>query len=281
MYLGGKPPTLEQYNSAARSMGKPEYGQAAPAQRPPTGVPDYATGYDPRSGWDMYPGQEPVYQGPTVPGVSDMLPTTPLGPEDVYNVGGGYEQAYLELQAQELVQQYELTRMQLEQALQLGQSQLAQQLQMHQEALAQELELVRMQLEQQMELGRRELGAGLLETLLDIQRDPFSIVPALQTYGAAGGGTMAPVQAFAETEGAGWPTPYGSLIEQLLGDLVAFAGGSRTAASEQAFGQAQEIAAASQGPEWSFLSPGTEDYPLPIESFPRLTERAGPSSWVR
>lgn len=39
-YLGGRPPTLEQYNSAARSMGKPSYEEhVQAAQQPATGLP--------------------------------------------------------------------------------------------------------------------------------------------------------------------------------------------------------------------------------------------------
>ncbi len=71
--------------------------------------------------------------------------------------------------------------------------------------------------------ARKSTGLGLLGTLIETQRDPFSIVPALQAYSAAGGGVQAPINAFAATGGAGAPSPYGSLVDRLLGDLSTFA----------------------------------------------------------
>ena len=71
-------------------------------------------------------------------------------------------------------------------------------------------------LEQRAELGRLGLGQQLLEHLSGIARDPFSIVPALQAYGVAGGGTLAPAVDLAATGGRGRPSPYGDVYEQLI-----------------------------------------------------------------
>src|SRR3990172_1738130 len=43
----------------------------------------------------------------------------------------------------------------------------------------------------QLKMAQKGLGFSLLDYATGVQRDPFSIVPALQYYGAAGGGTMA------------------------------------------------------------------------------------------
>ena len=110
------------------------------------------------------------------PGLAALFdPNNPF----VYNVGGGYDQAQMNLES--------------------------------------------MRLAQAGELGRRQFGSGLLETLMGVQQDPFSIVPALQAYGAAGGGTLGPVSAFAQSGGAGMPSPYGGLVDRLLADLSSFA----------------------------------------------------------
>ena len=82
--------------------------------------------------------------------------------------------------------------------------------------------LEEIRLAQSMNLARRQMGMGLLGSLFDIQRDPFSIVPALQAYKAGGGGTLAPAAAFAQTGGAGTPSPYGGLVDRLLADLAKF-----------------------------------------------------------
>lgn len=71
--------------------------------------------------------------------------------------------------------------------------------------------------------ARKTAGLDLLTQLLDIQQNPFSIVPALQAFGAAGGGTLAPAVDLARTGGVGRPSPYGSLIDSLLSDLSRFA----------------------------------------------------------
>lgn len=79
------------------------------------------------------------------------------------------------------------------------------------------------QLAQAGELGRRQFGSNLLNQLFSLQQNPFSIVPALQAYGASGGGVLAPATAFAQTGGAGAPSPYGGLVDRLLSDLAGFA----------------------------------------------------------
>ena len=71
--------------------------------------------------------------------------------------------------------------------------------------------------------ARKSTGLGLLDTLINVQQDPFSIVPALMAYKSAGGGVQAPVSAFGATGGAGTPSPYGGLVDRLLGDLSTFA----------------------------------------------------------
>lgn len=83
------------------------------------------------------------------------------------------------------------------------------------------------ELAQQGELARLAMGQQLLAHLSDIQRDPFSIVPALQAYGAAGGGTLAPAADLYASGGRGRPSPYGGLYDLLLAELgrVGTAGG--------------------------------------------------------
>ncbi|KKN82243.1 hypothetical protein LCGC14_0310560 [marine sediment metagenome] len=73
--------------------------------------------------------------------------------------------------------------------------------------------------------GRKSVGLGLLGQLFGVQQDPFSIVPALQAFNAAGGGVQAPVGAFGATGGAGAPSPFGGLVDRLLDDLAGFAAG--------------------------------------------------------
>lgn len=81
-------------------------------------------------------------------------------------------------------------------------------------------------------LGRSQLGLGFLNQMIDVQRDPFSIVPALQAYGGVGGGTLAPNVAFAQTGGAGFPSPYGAIADRLIQGLSQFVGaGSPTEVS--------------------------------------------------
>ncbi len=70
---------------------------------------------------------------------------------------------------------------------------------------------------------RQGFGADLLQQLVGMQNNPFSLVPALQAYGAAGGGTLAPAAAFDATGGAGAPSPYGNLVQELLAGLSDFA----------------------------------------------------------
>ena len=106
------------------------------------------------------------------PGISDMI----------YNVGGGQIQADQALQAQDLAQR--------------------------------------------MELSRLGLAQSLMGQLADMQRDPFSIVPALQAYGAAGGGTLSPIVALANSGGQGMPSPYGSMFDNILKQLGDVAGGN-------------------------------------------------------
>jgi len=112
-------------------------------------------------------------------GIADWMALLDPNNPFVYNVGGGLDQAQMNL----------------------GSAQLA----------------------QAGELGRRQLGMDFLSKLLSIQQDPFSIVPALQAYGASGGGVLAPATAFAQTGGAGTPSPYGGLVDKLLSDLGDFA----------------------------------------------------------
>lgn len=79
---------------------------------------------------------------------------------------------------------------------------------------------------QQAELARQQLGSGFLEQIMDTQRDPFSIVPALQLYGGAGGGTLAPHAALAAGGGAIQQSPYGDIAQKLIDSLAQFTGGA-------------------------------------------------------
>ena len=81
-----------------------------------------------------------------------------------------------------------------------------------------------LQLAQQMEMQRQQVGQSLMGYLTDIARDPFSIVPAMQAYGQAGGGTLAPAVDLAATGGAGRPSPYGEIASRLMRGLSEFAG---------------------------------------------------------
>ena len=100
----------------------------------------------------------------------------------LYNVGGGMDQATLNLQAQQQAAD--------------------------------------------MENVRHQTGFQLLDYLTGLQQNPFSIVPALQAYGAGGGGPMASANAFAQTGGIGNPSPYGAIAQQLIQGLSEFTGGT-------------------------------------------------------
>jgi hypothetical protein len=94
-----------------------------------------------------------------------------------------------------------------------------------------QLDLDAQRLALQSELSRQEFGRSLLQQLLDVQRDPFSIVPALTAFGAGGqaggGGVLAPATDLARTGGAGRPAPaaFGDLASQLLQNAGMFATG--------------------------------------------------------
>lgn len=100
----------------------------------------------------------------------------------IYNVGGGIDQANLQLQEQQLAQL--------------------------------------------MESFRREFGMGLLDRLLEMQKDPFNIVNAVQLAGQSGGGPQGVAGGFAETGGLGTPSPFGDIVSRLLEELGGFAGAS-------------------------------------------------------
>lgn len=76
------------------------------------------------------------------------------------------------------------------------------------------------------EQERRNFGLGLLQELFRVQGDPMSIVPAMQAFGATGGGVNAPASALAQATEAGASnvSPFGSLAQNLLRDLGVFAG---------------------------------------------------------
>lgn len=80
-------------------------------------------------------------------------------------------------------------------------------------------------LAQRMLATQRQTGLGLLDYVTETQRDPFSIVPALQMYGGAGGGTLAPQVALAQSGGLGRPSPYGPIAQNILERLAEFTGG--------------------------------------------------------
>lgn len=80
-------------------------------------------------------------------------------------------------------------------------------------------------LAQQMEGSRNQMGMSLLDYITKVQQDPFSIVPALQMYGQAGGGTLAPAAALAASGGQ-MNSPYGDIAANLIRNLSTFAGGA-------------------------------------------------------
>ena len=86
--------------------------------------------------------------------------------------------------------------------------------------------LAALQASQQAELSRQQVGQGLLGYLTDIQRDPFSIVPAMRAYGATGGGTLGGAAALAASGGRGQPSPYGQVAGNLIRSLSEFSGGT-------------------------------------------------------
>lgn len=86
------------------------------------------------------------------------------------------------------------------------------------------LELRTQELAQQAEFGRAGTAGNLLNTILGIQRDPFSIVPALSLFGAAGGGTRAPANALALTRGEGIAPELGGVVGDLVRELTQFTG---------------------------------------------------------
>jgi len=67
-----------------------------------------------------------------------------------------------------------------------------------------------------MDASRGQLGAGLLDTVTNLMRDPAAGPLGLAAYGAFGGGSQAASQA---TGGAGVPNPYGGLMDKLLAGL--------------------------------------------------------------
>ena len=91
------------------------------------------------------------------------------------------------------------------------------------------------ELAQRMELARQQTALGFLENIMETQRDPFSIVPALQLYGAAGGGTLAPHAALAEGGGAIQQSPYGDIAQQLIESLARFTGGTGTSGPQPTY----------------------------------------------
>lgn len=86
------------------------------------------------------------------------------------------------------------------------------------------LELRTQELAQQAEFGRAGTAGSLLETILGTQRDPFSVVPALSLFGAAGGGTRAPANALALTQGRGIAPELGGIVGDLVRELTQFTG---------------------------------------------------------
>lgn len=86
------------------------------------------------------------------------------------------------------------------------------------------LELRAEQIAQEAEQGRAGIASNLLRDVLDIQRDPFSVVPALQLAGAAGGGTQAPANALALTRGEGIAPDLGGVVGDLVRELTQFTG---------------------------------------------------------
>ena len=88
------------------------------------------------------------------------------------------------------------------------------------------INLQEQQLSQLMESFRREFGMGLLDRLLEIEQNPFSIVNAVRLAGQAGGGPEGIAGGFAATGGLGTPSPFSGLLDRLLEDLGGFAGGN-------------------------------------------------------
>ena len=86
------------------------------------------------------------------------------------------------------------------------------------------LDLRTQELAQQAEFGRAGVTGDLLNTILATQRDPFSIVPALSLFGAAGGGTRAPANALALTQGRGIAPELGGVVGDLVRELTQFTG---------------------------------------------------------
>ncbi len=66
---------------------------------------------------------------------------------------------------------------------------------------------------------QQQFGGGLLQQLMSVQQDPFSIVPALTAFGQGpgAGGVLAPATDLARTGGQGRPAPpiFGELADQL------------------------------------------------------------------
>jgi len=73
--------------------------------------------------------------------------------------------------------------------------------------------------------GQAGIGQGLLGQLTGLQQNSFSVVPALQAYAAAGGGPNAAGQALQESGFTGQPSPYGSVVDQLIKYLSDFSTG--------------------------------------------------------
>ena len=88
------------------------------------------------------------------------------------------------------------------------------------------INLQEQQLSQLMESFRREFGMGLLDRLLEIEQNPFSIVNATRLAAQAGGGPGGIAGGFAATGGLGTPSPFSGLLDRLLEDLGGFAGGN-------------------------------------------------------
>ncbi|KKN40289.1 hypothetical protein LCGC14_0734990 [marine sediment metagenome] len=70
---------------------------------------------------------------------------------------------------------------------------------------------------------QQQFGGGLLQQLMAVQQDPFSIVPALTAFGQGpgAGGVLAGAVDFASTGGQGRPAPpiFGELVDQLTRSL--------------------------------------------------------------
>lgn len=86
-----------------------------------------------------------------------------------------------------------------------------------------QLELAGFQAEEAAFRDRAQGGSTLLDQLVDLQRDPFSLVPALQAFAASGGGTLGSATALGATGGKPQETGLGPLIQQLIDGLSEFA----------------------------------------------------------